>query len=210
MENIKYFKLAMPELIDLEVTRSNILRKVQGKKVKTVDVQPSYLLRNCMSDQFKKSLSGKKLNDIERKGKVLIFDFKEVKVGIHLMLFGNFCWCDELGSKKPVLRICFEDSECICVIDRKRWVKVELEDLDSGVSSKLIEREMGPDPLSESFGLSNFEEIISKKKRSGIKSILMDQKVISGIGNAYSDEILWNAQIHPLTKGGKLIDGGRV
>ena len=66
-------------------------------------------------------------------------------------------------------------------------------------------KDIGPDPLTPKFGFNEFKSLISKK-RGPIKKILMDQNVVSGIGNIYSDEILFVAKIHPLKKAEKLGD----
>lgn len=65
-------------------------------------------------------------------------------------------------------------------------------------------KKLGPEPLKKDFTLEKLREALSKKKRGKIKQILMDQTVIAGIGNIYSDEILWQSKIHPFKDVSKL------
>ncbi len=88
--------------------------------------------------------------------------------------------------------------------DLRRFAKILL--IDSDKVNELEEiRGLGPEPLEKDFTFGVFKQIISKK-RGKIKSVLMDQSTIAGIGNIYSDEILWYAKIHPLRLTEKLSD----
>jgi formamidopyrimidine-DNA glycosylase len=90
--------------------------------------------------------------------------------------------------------------------DLRRFAKVLLIDTGKVIESKEIKK-LGPEPLGKDFSFERFKQIICKKRaakgeprqrRGKIKPALMDQTVIAGIGNIYSDEILWYAKIHPL------------
>ena len=89
-------------------------------------------------------------------------------------------------------------------------MKVELHAPEMDIVSALLESQYGPDPLSKEFSREVLEKVLSGRPRSGIKAILMDQSEISGIGNAYADEILWDAKVHPSSRCGALIKEEKV
>jgi formamidopyrimidine-DNA glycosylase len=82
----------------------------------------------------------------------------------------------------------------------RKFAKVEI--LEKNCLEKELKK-IGPEPLEANFTFQKFEEIFRKRKGK-IKKVLMDQKVIAGIGNIYSDEILWQARIHPFKNVEKL------
>ena len=84
----------------------------------------------------------------------------------------------------------------LALSDLRKFAKVELWDKEELMHSDYF-KALGPEPLEKSFTLANFKKAI-KIKKGKIKQVLMDQSVIAGIGNIYSDEILWSAKIHPL------------
>jgi len=89
----------------------------------------------------------------------------------------------------------------LALSDLRKFAKVEI------LTKEELEKEMeklGPEPLDKDFTFEKFKERILKKKKGKIKQVLMDQEVIAGIGNIYSDEILWKAKIHPFKRVGKL------
>lgn len=199
----------MPELIDLEVARENMMKRVGGKKVDRLLLVEEKVLRNADPDDMK--LPGLTLNDISRIAKLLVFDFGERSLVFHLMLHGDFCWKDGKKSEKNVVfSIEFESGDTVLVKDWSRWMKVELHDPEAGFVSELLEKKYGVDPLGEDFSEEILRLILTSLPRSGIKKVLMDQEKIAGIGNAYADEILYDAKIHPKTTCKKIVEGDNV
>jgi len=196
----------------LEVARENMLRKVEGRKVVSVEIPVEKILRNASVIDVKDSIEGQVLKSISRTGKLLIFEFEgNVKLVFHLMLHGDFCW--KTGSDKVkgvVLEMEFDSGDTILGKDWSAWMKVELDDKSKDFTSDLLHGEYGVDALSSEFTSDKLEKILSRRSRSGIKAVLMNQKEIAGIGNAYVDESLWDAKIHPLTKSGAVVDAGKV
>jgi formamidopyrimidine-DNA glycosylase len=97
------------------------------------------------------------------------------------------------------------DGDMLALSDARKFAKIILgkkKDLESLPELK----ELGPEPLDKNFKFSDFKKTISSKTGK-IKQVLMDQKVISGIGNIYSDDILWLARINPFMPANKISDG---
>lgn len=97
----------------------------------------------------------------------------------------------------------FSNGKCVALSDMRKFAKVTLLEtakLDESVDLKGI----GPEPREKTFTFTAFKERLMKKPNGKIKTVLMDQSLIAGIGNIYSDEMLWAASIHPLSKPAKV------
>ena len=93
----------------------------------------------------------------------------------------------------------------LALSDLRKFAKVELWKTKELKESEEL-KSLGPEPLEKDLTFDKFKEVLSKKKGGKIKQILMDQTIIAGIGNIYSDEILWQAKIHPFQALSKLSD----
>lgn len=140
-----------------------------------------------------KKLRGRKIAKVRRRAKLLIIDFTDnSSMLLHLKLTGQLIF-----EGKPSLYtrhiFKFEDGTRLIFNDARKfgWWKIVN-------NSKEIEKTFGPEALEISF--KRFKTILSKRPNSKIKPLLMDQKAIAGIGNIYSDEILYRAKVHPLRR----------
>ncbi len=201
----------MPELIDLQVMAENISNGVKDQKLKAIAVPVEKTLRNATLLDLKDSIEGKNLTSVERFSKFLVFNFDNgVKLLVHLMLHGNLCW-KEPGIKQQnvVCQLDFE-SKSILMKDWSRWMVIELEDENKGIRSEMLHEEYGIDPFSGKFTEDYLLAVLSKKPRSKIKAVLMDQHLIGGIGNAYADEILFDAKINPKSTCKGIVIAGKI
>lgn len=200
----------MPEIVDLEVSRKNMLTRVKGKILQNFEIGAPIVLRNTDPRTAVKLLSGKKLTDITRVSKSLRFEFEDVSLAVHLMLHGDFKWGDRTDSKGAVCSLDFGANDTVLITDWSRWVRLELHSSVHSIISEALTKEYGVDPLSDAFDPPAVEGILKKNPRSIIKSVLMNQSIVSGIGNAYADEILWHAKIHPQSRCGALYNAGEA
>lgn len=205
----------MPELPEVETTVRE-LKKTQPPILGAgfVDLWTDFkkiVKRPKDFEEFKKEIKGKEIEKIWRRGKNILFDLSGNKtLLIHQKLTGHLLlgkWEEKEGkwqakipgplSEDPMNRFLhlifwLNDGRMLALSDLRKFAKVELldqEELKKELSS------LGPEPLEKSFTFEKFKEVLPK--RGKIKQILMDQEVIAGIGNIYSDEILWQAKIHP-------------
>lgn len=187
----------MPELPDLQAFSKNLLKPLKGKKVKKVVVHVAKAV-NVPKAKFKKALVGKKLTDIKREGKELHFFLNDGTVlGIHLMLHGNlYILKEDEEQKHRLVDIVFENDKVLAVTDFQKKANIKLNP----------EEKEAPDALSAQVNYKFLKGLLNKKKTI-IKKLLMDQSVIRGIGNAYSDEILWDARISPYSVCNQIPDG---
>lgn len=204
----------MPELPEV-TTMVNGLRKTILKKI-VVDVwtdAQKLVKKPKHFSQFKKTIIGQRIEDVKRKGKVIVFTFDKGKTLFwHPKMTGHFLvgkWRQAAGGGwKPLKKGPFEDpmnrfihiiffldnGKMLAFSDLRKFARIELwEDKDIGKAQ--IVKDLGEDALKLTF--EQFKEIIKKAKKKKIKQFLMDQKLIAGIGNIYSDEILFQAGVHP-------------
>lgn len=187
----------MPELPDLEVFRTTLTKNVIDKKIISIGTNAPKKIINASINDVEEATIGESIKEITRRGKHLIFELtSKAKLVIHLMLHGKFCY--EKFEKEPnmtdVFWFEFEDGLQLRITDRTRWAKLELIK-DGDLSSSKLLRDLGPEPFD--LTLKDFKEILKKSRLGRIKPLLMDQKKIAGIGNAYTDEALWRANLNP-------------
>jgi len=181
----------MPELPDLEVAAENLQKRLHGKRVSDVKVvRPKRV--HATEQELRKALKGASIEKVRREGKELRIDFSsDNTLGIHLMLNGEMVISEKGEDAKYVtMELRLSDHSTLAITDRQAWVTVELNPESSPV----------PDALGKDFTLNHFLAQTHRKPSLPIKMLLVDQDVVQGIGNAYSDEILWHARVDPESK----------
>lgn len=208
----------MPELPEVQTIVNDLNWKVKGLSITDVWTDwPKYFKRSSGGfDGFKKVIKNKKIEKVWRLGKNIIFDLSDNKeMLIHQKMTGHLLvgtWSLELGTwqakQKGLLtekvngyiHVMFwlSNGQMLALSDLRKFAKVLVVDKKDFNNLEDI-KHVGPDPLTPKFGFSEFKSLISKK-RGVVKKVLMDQNVVSGIGNIYADEILFTARVHPLKK----------
>ena len=214
----------MPELPEVQTIVNDLNKKVKGLTITDVWTDwPKYFRRSPGGfDGFKKAVKGKKIDKVWRLGKNITFDLSDgKKMLVHQKMTGHMLigtWDLELGIWRPkekgllaervngYIHVMFwlSNSKMLALSDLRKFAKILLVD-DKDFNSLEDVKNIGPDPLKPSFQFKEFKSLIVKK-RGVIKKVLMDQNVISGIGNIYAADILFTAKIHPLKKAEKLND----
>jgi formamidopyrimidine-DNA glycosylase len=198
----------MPELPELEVVREVLNRRLGGRRIEAVTLAPkgaAVVLRDLTGAGFAASLTGATLGDVRRRGKFLIFDFPRAPftLAVNPKLVGRFqlspAQAKKAGPVHVTLHFHSPDEE-LRYVDSKQMGQLYLTR-----DTKLIPTfdEMGPDALDIS--LEDFRRRL-KSFRGEVKGILTRATFIAGIGNAYADEILWQARLHPYRKRTKLTE----
>ncbi|PIV64984.1 MAG: DNA-formamidopyrimidine glycosylase [Candidatus Nealsonbacteria bacterium CG01_land_8_20_14_3_00_12] len=212
----------MPELPEVETIVRDFKKKVLKRTFLNIWTDFPKMIKLPRSfEQFKKEIKGKKIQKVWRRGKNILFDLSENKtLLIHQKLTGHLLlgkW--ELGkgewqakipgplSEDPMNRFLhlifwLDSGQMLALSDLRKFAKVELGEREEIV--KELEK-LGPEPLERSFTFEKFKGVLAKQ-RGKIKQVLMDQTVIAGIGNIYSDEILWMAKVHPFKEIKRLSD----
>jgi formamidopyrimidine-DNA glycosylase len=211
----------MPELPEVETIVRELNKEVLGRTFLDVWTNFKKMIKKPKSfEEFRKEIKGKKILNLRRRGKNIIFELSGNSfLLIHQKLTGHLLlgkwklekgkWISEIPGPllddpmNNFLHLIFwlNDKRQLALSDLRKFAKVEL------LNKEELEKELktlGPEPLEKDFSFEKFKEQILKKKRGKIKQVLMDQEVIAGIGNIYSDEILWQAKIHPFKDISKL------
>ncbi|XOA42679.1 MAG: DNA-formamidopyrimidine glycosylase [Candidatus Nealsonbacteria bacterium] len=206
----------MPELPEVETTVRGLKSKILGRKIKDVWIDFEKMVKKPKNfKEFKRKLKGKEIKNIKRRGKNILINLSNNKILLihqkmtgHL-LFGEWVfkkgkWFSEVSGplrndfKNQFLHLIFflDNGKNLALSDLRKFAKVELWDENELENSKGF-KDLGPEPLEKKFTFVKFKGVLGKRKKGKIKQVLMDQKIIAGIGNIYSDEILWEAQINP-------------
>jgi formamidopyrimidine-DNA glycosylase len=199
----------MPELPEVEVTRKTLLKFVENKVIKNLTIN-NYNLRFKISSNFKKYVIGQKIIKILRRSKYILFFLQNNYVMIsHLGMSGKFLiqnnrskkilktsfYYNDFSTKHNHLEFNFSKDLQMIYNDPRRFGFFILEKLNELNSNKFLKK-LGPEPLSKDLRKDYLIKKIKKTKRT-IKTLLMDQNFISGIGNIYASEILYLAKINP-------------
>jgi formamidopyrimidine-DNA glycosylase len=183
----------MPELPDLNVFAKHLDKKFAGKKVEKIEVENKSKLKVSIS-QLKKEIEGSKLKQVYREGKELHFEFSNGNIlGMHLMLKGALHL--EGNQKNTIAEMHFNGDDVLALTDFQGAANIALNPVVKD----------SPDALSDEVNYKFLSEKLAKK-RTNIKTFIMDQNIIRGIGNAYADEILWESKIHPESVCNKIPD----
>ena len=177
----------MAELPDLTVFAQILSRKFKGKVLDKVDVTVAKKL-NVTEAHLKTALEGRELTQVKREGKTLQFYFSGSQMlGLHLMLRGELVELENNEIPRfQILAFHFEKGSGFAVIDLQKQATPTLQPKPVAV----------PDALD--LDKEYFMALLAKK-RTVIKTLLMDQHLLRGIGNSYADEILYNAGISPFS-----------
>ena len=187
----------MPELPDVENFRKYLEKTSLHQTIRSIKVSLTRILDQVSPQELKRALVGTQLTETLRHGKHL---FAKTANGewltMHFGMTGFLQYFDTL-SKDPSherLLISFENGNFLAYVNQRMFGRVGLCD---SPEDYIKEHSLGPDALH--IEKWQFLELIAHRK-TPVKSVLMNQKLIAGIGNEYSDEILFQARIHPLRK----------
>ena len=176
----------MPELPDVEVFARNLNDIFAGKKLLKVRIVNGKKLKDSPAD-YRKRLTGKQLKCIYRSGKEMRFQFTgDTLLGLHLMLTGDIFVFDKLNEhKSTIVELYFTGNIGLALTDRMGNANIKLDPVNKA----------GVDAISKDLDFTYLKEAMQRK--TTIKKLLINQDVIRGIGNSYSDEILWECRISP-------------
>jgi len=198
----------MPELPEVQTIVSDLKKVLPGLKI------TGFWTDIAAFKKIEKEIIGKKILELERRGKNILIRLSDNRtLLIHQKMTGHLLygkWKVEGGEWKSIIQGPLNDPENrfirllfflsngyqLALCDMRKFAKVLVWPTDKLNNLDDINK-LGLDPLDKNFTFGKFSEII-KNKKGKIKIVLMDQSIIAGIGNIYSDEILWFAGAHPL------------
>ena len=189
----------MPEIAEVETVRNTLKKQILNKKIKKVNIRYAKMIESDLKD-FVSILEGNEFLDIKRRGKWLIFELHDHYLLTHLRMEGKFYLKNEelpLEKHEHII-FTFDDNTDLRYHDTRKFGRMNLikkEDLENTEAIK----KQGEEPFSKNLTAIYLKEKFSKKKLP-IKTVLLDQTIISGLGNIYANEVLFAAKINPLKK----------
>ncbi len=220
----------MPELPEVHTTAKGLHEVLP--KLKIVDVWTDYkshfykgkenIKNEIFFKKFRSICVGKKIISVTRRAKNVLINIEgDFTILIHMKMTGHLLYGKYKMNKKTweavhagPLRddpfnarvhfvIILSNGKHVALSDTRKFAKVTLlKTSEMHISPDL--RDLGPEPTEKEFTFAVFKKCLEKKPNVKIKTVLMDQNVMAGIGNIYSDEILWECSVHPESKASKI------
>jgi formamidopyrimidine-DNA glycosylase len=185
----------MPELPEVETVVRGLRAEIADRTITDVKVLWTRSVVPPDPDAFARRLAGQTITDVERRGKWVMMALSgDDTLLIHLRMSGRLVLESEACLDDRHLRVLFllDDGRRLSFIDQRKFGRMILTN-----DHNLILKDLGLEPLSEEFTPKRLKEMLGSR-RGRIKSLLLDQRFLAGLGNIYTDEALWRAQIHPL------------
>ena len=192
----------MPELPEVETVRRGLERHLLGSKVKRVTIR-QHKLRYPISPRLEQRLKGLTLLSVSRRAKYLLLNFPPHHLLLHLGMSGSVRIVSTGEAKRPHdhFDILFTDGNLLRFNDPRRFGCILL--VDGLASEHKLLRHLGVEPLAADFNSAYLYQATRNRKQS-IKQLLMDTRVVVGIGNIYANEALFYAGIRPTIRAGKI------
>lgn len=204
----------MPELPEVETIRVGLARLLPGRRVQAVasDWPKSFPNAPADVDEF---LIGAEVKAVRRRAKALMMDLSTgYTLVAHMKMTGQLVFrgpderfgaghptdslIGELPDRSTRVTFDFDDGSRLFFNDQRKFGWIRLVPTPE-VPDMAFFKKIGPEPLEPGFNGAILRERAARRKNSNIKSVLMDQTVLAGVGNIYADEALWAAKIHPST-----------
>ena len=188
----------MPELPEVETVRKTLLGLITGKEIRDIDVFYEKMVRHDIAD-FKHTLIGKSIKHIDRYGKYLLFEIDDHIMVSHLRMEGKYFikGLEEDRNKHEHVIFYFTDDTTLRYHDTRKFGTFDLIHKNELTSFESIQK-LGPEPSFDTLTVSYLYNKL-KSKSVSIKSALLDQTIIAGLGNIYVNEVLFYAKLHPET-----------
>ena len=211
----------MPELPEVETVRSTLLPYLPGRRIERVEIRDSKVIAFPEAARYPELLTGQRFTGLDRIGKQLIVRLERHVLLVHLGMTGQLTFRTPERSDQPFTRAAVTGLQRTLQhpVDKHTHISLELDDgtalhyrdIRKFGKWRLVEpwevadelRGLGPDPLTEDFTWPEFYKAL-KATRRAVKAVLLDQRVLAGVGNIYADEALFLAGLRPERSAQKL------
>ncbi len=193
----------MPELPEVETVCRQLEPELEGRRIEALEIYDTRWSRPVVPEELEDAVSGHRIEGLGRRGKYLLLGLSGGRTLVmHLRMTGNLV-ISERSTEERHLRARFrlDDGREVWFTDPRRFGEALL--LDDGDLDEHFESRLGIEPLSAEFTPEALGEIAAGRSVP-LKSFLLDQKGIAGVGNIYADEALFRARLHPLSPAGSM------
>lgn len=194
----------MPELPEVETVKETLKKQVLNRVIKDINIYYENIIEYPVSNEFKEQIVNQKINDIKRRGKWLMFELDDYFLLSHLRMEGRYFIRnkkDEVLKHEHISFVLDNDLE-LRYLDTRKFGRMHLIKKEDVLNRKPL-NELGLEPWDDELTYSYLREKY-KNKKLPIKTVILDQSIIVGIGNIYADEILFLSKINPLKKANEL------
>lgn len=187
----------MPELPEVETVKNALIKEVKNKKILSASIYWDNIIAYPDAEKFKKQIQGQIIHDIKRKGKFLMFELDDYYLLSHLRMEGKYFIrkTSDVREKHQHVLLHFSDDTDLRYHDTRKFGKMYLLDKEKAFEEKPLVG-LGLEPWDEALTPTYLKNKFHKKP---IKTELLNQEIIVGIGNIYADEILFLSNINPKT-----------
>ena len=191
--------MEMPELPEVETIVRRFAPELKGRRILNFSADWPRQLQPSRA-AVTRGLKAQRIGTLGRRGKYILMPLRSgPSLLIHLKMSGRLAWSDEAHRSTHVrARFRLDDGRELLFVDARKFGRLRLI-----TDSSLALAHLGPEPLTPDFTPARLQKILAGQKRA-IKALLLDQTVLAGLGNIYSDEALHRARLHPLTPGRNL------
>jgi formamidopyrimidine-DNA glycosylase len=183
----------MPELPEVETIRAQLAPRLEGRILARVEILDPRLTRPFDLFEVAEELEGDRVVAVERRGKYILVRLESgLGLLVHLRMTGGFHW-QPVTHERAILEL--DDGSRLVYRDVRRfgtWLV-----LDGGDVEPYLAAKNGPEPLGARFTAGWLATQLARR-RAPLKAVLLDQRVVAGLGNIYADEALWRARLNPL------------
>jgi formamidopyrimidine-DNA glycosylase len=189
----------LPELPEVETTARGLRARLLGLRVGSFSrVDWPRMLPQTSEAELNAALSGLAVTAVDRRGKFLLLGFEDDRwLAIHRKMSGNLLLRPASAAPElhTHLELRFEDGSLLRFVDARKFGRVYLFDAAESLK-QFMDARLGPEPLTELDAATLTARL--KGRRARLKTLLLDQAFLAGVGNLYADEALWQARLHPL------------
>ena len=196
----------MPELPEVETVKNTLKKLVLNKKIVDVNIRYMNIIAYPKVEEFKKNLINQSIIDIKRRGKWLLFELNDYYLLSHLRMEGKYLirnLKDEYNKHEHV-EFVFSDNTSLRYKDTRKFGRMYLYKKDEAYLNKPL-NELGLEPWDKNLNINYLKEKFNGKKLP-LKTLLLDQSIIVGMGNIYVDEVLFMSNLNPTIKVDELND----
>ena len=195
----------MPELPEVETVRTILEKNIINKTIENIEVRYDKIIQNVTVFDFINKLKGQTFLEMKRRGKYLICVLNDYYLIVHLRMEGKFFYMTNSNySIHDHIIFKFKDSE-LRYNDTRKFGTMHLFKKDIDIYNTNPLNKLGKEPYDEGFDYLYLKPLFNKSSKP-IKTTLLDQSIIAGLGNIYVDEVLFMSNIHPLQKTQELTD----
>ena len=193
----------MPELPEVETIRRRLAPVVEGRRITALDVSDARWCTPLAPDELAAAVEGRLVERLSRRGKYLVWQLEDdIALLVHLRMTGTLLY--DADPAEPYQRVAFtlDDGHDLRFCDPRRFGTGELA-IGADALAAFFAARLGVEPLDGGLDGPTLRALAGGR-RTAIKSFLLDQRRVAGVGNIYADEALYRAGIHPLRAAGRL------